>query len=123
MVQHRGARFVTNTPHHRCSGQHVSITNIIKDLGWQTLEERRKNNRLIMLYRIANSLVEVPPSYQPQLRYPQPRRGNQRQYHRHTAEVEAFKFSFLPRTIIDWNCLSARVVAADSLESFRRLLF
>ena len=59
MVQHRGARFVTNTPHHRQSGNHCSITNIIKDLGWKSLHERRKNNRLIKLYKIANFISSL----------------------------------------------------------------
>ena len=75
-----------------------------------------------MLYKIANNLVDVPSSYHPELRSPQPRRGNQVQYKRLTAEVEAFEHSFLPRTIVDWNNLSASVVAADSLESLKRRL-
>ena len=122
MVQHRGARFVTNTPHHRHSGDHTSITSIIKDLDWTSLEERRKNNRLIMLYRVTNNLVEVPQDYHPQLCPRQPARGNQKVYQRLTPNVEAFQYSFLPRTIVDWNGLNKTVAAADSLESFRRLL-
>ena len=122
MVQHRGARFVTNTPHHRQSGPQTSITKIINDLGWKSLQERRKNNRLIMLYRISNNLVDVPASYHPVLRQPQPRRGHQHQFQRLTAEVNAFQHSFLPQTIVDWNSLSTSVVAADSLESFKRRL-
>jgi hypothetical protein len=122
MVQHRGARFVTNTPHKRQAGPQPSVTNMINDLGWKSLQDRRKNNRLALLYKITNNLVEVPAPYHPVLRSPQPRRGNQHQYQRLTAEVEAFEFSFLPRTIVDWNSLSPSVVAADSLESFKRRL-
>ena len=123
MVQRRAARFVTNTPHHKQSAEHVSITKTIKDLGWQPLSERRKNNRIIMLYRIVNYLVDIPQSYHPKLRHPQPVRGNQYQYQRPAAEIEVFEHSFLPRTIKDWNNLSSTVVAVDSLESLRRHLF
>ena len=101
MVQHRGARFVTNTPHHRHPDHQTSITNTIKDLGWKSLQERRKCNRIILLYKLTNNLVEVPTSYHPELRHPQPHRGNQHQYQRLAAEVEAFQYSFLPRSIID----------------------
>ena len=32
---------------------------MVKDLQWETLEERRRSNRLCMLYRIANNLVDI----------------------------------------------------------------
>ena len=76
-----------------------------------------------MLYRVTNNLVEVPQDYHPQLRSRQPARGNQQEYQRLTPNVEAFQYSFLPRTIVDWNGLNKTVAAADSLESFRRLLY
>ena len=123
MVQHRGARFVTNTPHQRHSGEHTSVTGIIKDLGWTSLEERRKNSRLVMMYRVVNNLVEVPKSYHPQPRPKQTLRGNQREFQRFTPNVEAYQFSFLPRTVVDWNSLTTTVATADSLESFKRLLY
>ena len=71
MVQHRGARFVTNTPHKRQAGPQPSVTNIINDLGWKSLQDRRKNNRLVLLYKIQiiwsrsqlhTTLPYVPPS-------------------------------------------------------------
>ena len=35
MVQHRAARFVTNTPHRRTEENQISITGMIQELGWQ----------------------------------------------------------------------------------------
>ena len=122
MVQHRAARFVSNTPHHRHAGQHASISNIISELEWETLAERRRKNRLIFLYKITNGLVDVPQTYHPQLRTTQPPRGNQQEYQRPSSEVNAFAKSFLPRTIVDWNDLNSTTAAAASLEEFRRLL-
>ena len=120
-VQHRAARFVTNTPHRR-SGQQISITNKIKELGWQPLQARRQNNRIFLLYKVCNNLVEVPPSYHPTLRTVQPRRGNNRQFQRPHADVDVYHNSFLPRTIRDWNSLDVSTVAADSLESLKQHL-
>ena len=75
-----------------------------------------------MLFRVTKNLIEVPSAYHPFLRDPQPPRGHQIQYICHEPEVEAFKFSFLPHTVVDWNNLDPITVAADSLESFKRHL-
>ena len=42
--------------------QDVSLTALLKRLGWQQLEERRKQQRLVMLYNVANQSVAIPPS-------------------------------------------------------------
>ena len=122
MVQHRAARFVTNCPHRRTEKQ-PSITAKVKELGWEPLKDRRCNSRLVLLYRVTNNLVEVPAAYHPCLRDPQPTRGHQKQFVRQQPEVDAFKHSFLLRTVADWNSLSPSAVAADSLESFKRQLY
>ena len=54
MVQRRAARFVCNN--YRCK---ASITTMLDELGWRSLKQRRAEQRLIMLYKIVNNLVEV----------------------------------------------------------------
>ena len=54
MVHRRAARF--------CSSdfkKYSSVTTMMTNLGWETLEERRKKIRLTMLYKIANGLVGI----------------------------------------------------------------
>ena len=53
-VQRRMARFVCN------EYGSVSVTNLLKNLSWPTLQQRRICNRGIMLYRILNKQVEIP---------------------------------------------------------------
>ena len=48
MVQHRAARFVLGKPWRRCKRD--SITNMLNQLNWTTLEKRRKYARLTLLY-------------------------------------------------------------------------
>ena len=36
-----------------------SVSQMLKDLEWDTLETRRERNRLAMLYKIQNSLVVI----------------------------------------------------------------
>jgi hypothetical protein len=47
MMQRRAARFVANRYHNKSS-----VNDMLGNLKWQTLEERRTNARLTMLYKI-----------------------------------------------------------------------
>ena len=123
MVQHRAARFVTNCRHRPTeTGDYISISNKIKELGWSDLQTRRTNNRLVMLYRVIHNLVEVPAVYHPILRETQPPRGHQHQFVRPQPNVDAFRFSFLPRTVVDWNNLDEQTISAASINTFKRAL-
>ena len=115
MVQHRAARFVKNTPY-RHSEQQTSITRVVEHLGWPLLAERRRNTRLHMFYKVINNLVEVPLEYHPTSHSPQPSRGNQRKFVRPQPEVDAFKYSFIPRTIANWNDLDEDTVVEATFE-------
>ena len=78
---------------------------------------------MTLLYKVKNSLVEVPTEYHPVPnlnRDPRTRRCHNQQYERITSDVNAFTYAFLPRTILDWNNLPPSVVAAESLESFKK---
>jgi hypothetical protein len=48
------ARLVTVTVHNTSS-----VTEIIGQMQWTSLEERRKTARLILLYKISNGLVKI----------------------------------------------------------------
>ena len=52
-VQRRMARFVYEYGF-------ISVTNLLKNLSWPTLQQRRTCNRGIMLYKILNKQVEIP---------------------------------------------------------------
>ena len=54
MVQRRAARFACNNRR-----RETSVTTMRDELGWRSLMQRRADQRLIMLYKIVNNLVEV----------------------------------------------------------------
>jgi len=56
-VQRRAARFVTGN--YRTTS---STSQMIADLEWQTLQERRVNAKLVMVYRIVHELIDIPSS-------------------------------------------------------------
>ena len=55
MVQRRAARYCTNRYHNTSS-----VTEMLGDLQWETLESRRKKIQLTMLFKIVNDLVDIP---------------------------------------------------------------
>ena len=116
------ARFVKTNPHTR-SGPQPSVTAMVEDLGWETLQNRRLNNRLTLLYKIINDQVEIPANYHPVLNNNRDsRRCHNQQFTRLQSDINIHKFSFIPRTIVDWNNLPSDVVAAKSLDSFKKRL-
>ena len=115
MVQRKAARFATSN-YTRKPG---TVTTILLNLGWQTLENRRKMARLTLFYKSINgeAAVNIPPY----LTKPTTRT---RQYHsqrfsRLRTSTDTYKYSFIPRTISDWNNLPPEIILSPSVDSFR----
>ncbi len=53
-VQRRATRYVLNRFHN-----HSSVTDMLTEIGWTSLEECRKHQQLLMLCRIRNGLVAI----------------------------------------------------------------
>jgi hypothetical protein len=97
MVQHRAARFVVNN----YSKEPGSMTSILNDLGWSTLEERRRQHRIHLLDQTLKQSVaiEIPGSVNNNTR--QSRRSQT--FTQISTNHDFYKFSFWPRTIVDYN--------------------
>ena len=54
-VQRRAARWVSND-----YSSYSSVTDMLSNLGWQSLENRRTDKRLAMFYKIVYGLVAIP---------------------------------------------------------------
>ena len=110
MVQRRAARWVTGRYHNTSS-----VTEMLHSLDWRTLEQRRVDSRLCMLYKIRNRLVAAEEGD-----YLQRGTGRrQHQYRQIRADKDYTRFSFFHRTVIQWNKLPSHICTADSLESFK----
>ena len=59
-VQRRAARFVKGDYHTT-----RSTAQLIQDLNWPPLQQRRQNAKLVMMYRITYGLVDIPASLHP----------------------------------------------------------
>ena len=57
MIQRRAARYVTNRFHNTSS-----VSDMLQDLNWPTLQQRRLRTRLIFFYKIIHNLVAIYPT-------------------------------------------------------------
>ena len=98
-VQKRAARFVLNN--YRTTS---SVSGMLDQLGWETLEERRRHARIAMLTRIQRGNAHCPGIRQKLVPLPaRQRRCHSQQFTRITARTTYRLESFLPKTIRDWN--------------------
>ena len=117
MVQRRAARFVTNRYHNTSS-----VNSMLSSLNWPTLQQRRSNIRMCMVFKIIHQLVAIP-----QENYFTPKCRLTSNQHPHTflqyqTTRDYFKYSFFPRSIPQWNSLPMNIVTAPSLVSFQHRL-
>ena len=113
-MQRQAARFVHGNYSERDPG---CVTRMVSDLGWETLESRRKKDRLTTLYKIWHGLVDMDTG--DVLRLNDRRTRGQQRLYQPTANVKVYKDSFFPRTIQDWNHLPAAVTDSQTIEEFR----
>ena len=118
MVQRRSARYVLNRYNNTSS-----VTNMLHHLKWESLEQRRKAQRVTNMYKICNGETVLDDSDQRLI----PARIRLRTSHEKSFEVphsraNYHKYSYVPRTIRDWNALPANVVSAPTLNVFKRCL-
>ena len=112
MVQRRAARFVKGD-YSRTS----SVTAMLADLEWNTLQQRRMQSKTVMLYRVVHQLVSIPVT--PFLIPIRASRCHNMRYAIPRSTVNAHLYSFFPSAIRIWNKLPASTVSAQSLETFR----
>ncbi|KAL8604766.1 hypothetical protein ACOMHN_017731 [Nucella lapillus] len=112
-VQRRAARYATNTYMEQAPG---TVTRLLQDLRWDTLENRRSSTRLQMLYKINNKLVDLNKSHF--YRQADGRTRGNRIYQERVNHPAHFN-SFFPRTLRQWNTLPPSATSAPSLETFR----
>ena len=116
MIQHRAARFVTKN-YSRAKG---SMTEILKNLQWPTLEQRRKQSRFTTMFKIQNETIAIPiPDYINRQSMKITRQYHPAKFRFLKPNSNVYKYSFYPRTIQDWNDLPSNILNITSTESFK----
>ena len=104
-VQRRAIRWTLNN-----FSPYDSVSQMQLRLGWRSLDQRRADVRLCMLYKIIHGLVAVslPPYFQ------QPERMTRHSHHLALRQIHTlvnfYKYSFCPLFVVQWNRLPYDVV-------------
>ena len=106
-VQKRAARFVTGNYNYETG----SMTGILGQLKWESLRKRRKDNRLILLYKGLKGKASVPTDdLIPKTR--RCRNQHSMAFQTPIANTDVYKGSFFPQTIRDWNALPDSLISS-----------
>ena len=107
-----------------CTGayKHTETQTLLRELGWQSLNKRRKNRKLSIFYKLVHGdspeyLTSLIPD-KPNLSYTLRRTSIRPPPTRLTSTTN----SFIPSTIRSWNALPATVRNLPSHASFKRML-
>ena len=92
-----------------------SMTGILGQLKWESLKKRRKYSRLILLYKGLKSKARIPTDdLIPKNRHCRNQHSLAFQISS-SASKEAYKSSFFPQTIRDWNDLPDSLVSSAEM--------
>ena len=123
MIQNRGARWV------RGARGVISVTALLRDLGWLSLADQRRNQRLCLFYKLLNNIIDVNICDLDirQLKDTDSRKS--RGYHpnklvrqRASDKSSPLWTSTVFRTIPQWNNLSTAALEAGSITTFKSQL-
>ena len=115
-VQRKAARFVCND-----YSMYSRVTNMLNRMHWTTLQVRRENLRLIMIYKIVNNLVEIDIGNS-LIKNNLPTRGHSNRFKQLFTRVNSFKHSFYPDAIKLWNKLPDTIINCTMLQNFKDLI-
>jgi len=113
-VQRRAARFAC----HRYE-RTASVTAMLNDLKWETLETRCNNQRLTMFYHMQHNMLSITPAnYLAPVQSSRSRSGHDQMYQVPYAQTDVYKYSFysfFPATVCMWNALPAPMIQSGTL--------
>ncbi|XP_072166961.1 uncharacterized protein [Diadema setosum] len=97
-----------------------SVTPMIHQLYWQTLQERRAQLKAVMMYRVMNSPVDIPQTYTVPAPSPYLHRGHTLKLIVPHTRTSCYQSSFFPDAIRLWNSLPLDAVNCTSLDLFKK---
>ena len=95
---------------------------MISTLGWESLETRRMNASLFMMFKIVNNEVAMDINEHLERSTSSTRRKHNQQFTRIYTNTDAYKFSFFPRIITNWNKLNSDIINSNSSNHFKTQL-
>jgi len=114
-VQRYAARYITIK-----FSRTASVTKILQDLNWPSLQQRRQQTRLTM-YKVSNQLVDTD-SFCCFSMAQSNTRGHSARILQPSCNFAVYPNSFFPQTICDWNQLPTNPLRYRTVDSFKSYL-
>ena len=112
MVQRRAARYVLHIHRNKSN-----VTSMLHSLNWRSIENRRKDMRLCMMYKIDRGLVAI--SKEERLIPPKKSMRHSHSRASVTCRTDKKKMHFFPTTVRDWNVLPPDIRELETLKAFK----
>ena len=109
-VQRCAARYVKND-----FSKESSVTSMLKDLKWDTLQHRRSMAKVTMMYKITNNLVDITHQLTP---LDTRTRGHNSRFVIPKARTSLLRGTYFPDTIRLWNSLPQSAINSPSVDTF-----
>ena len=93
------------------------VTDIVKQLGWRSFEQRRADARLCLFYKVFHGLIALPlPDC---IHYSNRISRYSMTLRQVSTSTDYYKFSFFPLAIVQWNSFSESVACLQSFDAFK----
>ena len=112
-VQRRAARFVTNSYDNK-----INCNNILKNLNWKPLIERRAHSKVTNIFKAKNNLLKIPMSHL-LLNKNNTRASSNGNYAIPRSRTTVHLHSFFPSTVRLWNAIPGPIQNSTSVEAFK----
>ena len=96
----------------------ASVSEMLHNLGWQSLDSRRQDERLVLFYQIINGLASVETEAILTPADSRTRKNHSFKFKHLQANCDSYRFSLFPATISSWNNLPFGIKKVDSVEGF-----
>ena len=116
-VQRSVARF-TLSRYRRTS----SVSAMLAELNWQSLAERRRLARLTIFYKIHYQLAAVDMPLTMKMHLCPTRTENTTVYNIPSSRCDYHRFSFVQKTVQEWNTCPEHIVSLTTIEAFKNAI-
>ena len=117
-VQKRAARFVTGNYQMETGNTQLNLDS----LGWQTLEERRLQTKLILFQKSRHNLIDIPTDHLKFKTRLTRQSGDGLTYHRDFSRIDGHIYSFYPHTSLLWNHLPPEIRSVTDVDVFSDMI-
>ena len=92
---------------------------MLHDLGWQSLDGRRQDQRLVLFYKIINGLASVETEDILTPADSHTRKNHSFKFKHLQENCDSYRYSFFSATISSWNNLPLSIEKVDRVEGFK----